>query len=84
MSEPLARRVVGLDAETGLEVWSAPAPGCDTKYNCVEVAHANGSRYLITGHNIVRFSPILAAPMDDNKGDARDDIADVPKQVCSL
>ena len=84
VSEPFAQRVIGIDTETGLEVWSAPAPGCGTKYNCVEVAHANGSRYLITDHNIVRFSPVLAAPMDDNKGDAGDDIADVPTQVCSL
>ena len=48
VSEPLARRVVGLDAETGLEAWSAPAPGCDTKYNCVEGAHAK--RKPASGH----------------------------------
>ena len=46
MSKQLAWRIVGLNAETGLEAWSAPAPGCDTKYNCVEGAHAKRKRLV--------------------------------------
>ena len=56
LSNPATERVVGLAVATGDVVWDAEAGGCDSQYNCVEVATLpDGDRLLLTDHKMTRL-----------------------------